>query len=411
MTISQGIELGPISLPIFRMLLLVGIVRVCIKQERLEHGFNSMDKLICVFGIWIVFASFFHTGGIGSGPVYVSGLVFNLLTSYFLIRIWCTDLREVSDLIAIVAFLLLPIACEMLLEKVTKVNQFSVFGGVPHGVTLREGKYRAQGPFGHPILGGTVGAVCVPLFLGIWKRYRVAALVGIGSGICITIASASSGPIMSLFAGTFAVIMWRFRSLTWLARIGAVAAYFGFQLMSGQPGYYVMSRIDISGGSTGYFRARLIESAFQHFDEWWLFGTDFTRHWMPTGVTYSPDHTDITNYYLGFGVTAGFFAIVLLIAILIVSFRWVGVVCRAHVDESPSDAFMIWCLGAGMFAHAATSVSVSYFDQSLIFFWMNLAVIGSMYSGHLAQEGFEAEADGEVEGEPSSPSRVMFSAV
>lgn len=41
---------------------------------------------------------------------------------------------------------------------------------------------------------------------------------------------------------------------------------------------------------------------------------------------------------------------------------------------------MIWCLGAGLFAHAVTSLSVSYTDQSMMFFWLNIGVISSMYS-------------------------------
>lgn len=391
MTMGQGINLGGISLPIYRMLLLTGVLRVLVKGERLEGELNTIDKLIMWWGGWVFFASFFHEWSPGSGPVYAAGYIFNLVTIYFLMRIWCTDLHEVTGVIVLLAFLLAPIALEMITEKIVKINQFSVFGGVPHDVAIREGKYRAQGPFRHPILAGTVGATCVPLFIGILKRHRLAGMVGIASGVCMTLASASSGPVMSGLAGMFAVFMWRLRNLTKLARISAVVAYFALAIATGEPGYYVMKRIDISGGSTGYHRARLIESAIDHLGEWWLFGTDYTRHWMATGVSFSPNHADITNYYLVFGVTAGLVAMFLVIAALITAFRWVGVVYRAHFDDSPSDSYLIWCLGAGLFAHATTSVSVSYFDQSLVFFWMNVAVIGSMYSGHLAGKGFELE--------------------
>ena len=394
MTMGQGLNLGGISFPIFRMLLLVGIARAVSKGEQLVGGWNAIDKLVCCWTAWVIFASFFHEGGEGSGPVYAIGYTLNIAAVYFLIRVWCADLQEVTHVIIILAILLAPIALEMVSEKITKINQFSIFGGVPHEVAYREGKFRAQGPFRHPILAGTVGANCIPLFIGIWKRHRIAAIVGLASAVCMTIASASSGPVMSAMAGFFAVCMWKFRQFTNLARIAAVTGYFTFGIITGEPGYYIMKRIDVSGGSTGYHRARLIESAFEKVDEWWLFGTDYTRHWMATGVSFSPNHADITNYYLGFGVTAGFLAIVLVIMMLLKAFKWVGVVYRAHYDESPSDSFMIWCLGAGLFAHATTSVSVAYFDQSLIFFWMNVAVIASMYSGHLAGKGFEIEEKG-----------------
>lgn len=403
MTMGQGINLGSISLPIYRMLLLVGLVRVLVKGERLAGELNTIDKLVMGWAGWTVFASFFHEGGPGSGPVYAAGYAFNLIAVYFLIRIWCTDLHEVTGVLVLLAFLLAPIAIEMVSEKFLKINQFSVFGGVPHEVAIREGKYRAQGPFRHPILAGTVGATCIPLFIGIWKRHRFAGMVGVASGVCMTLASASSGPAMSAMAGVFAVVMWRFRNLTKLARYAAIAAYFGLAIVTGEPGYYVMKRIDISGGSTGYHRARLIESAFEHFGEWWLFGTDYTRHWMATGVSFSPNHADITNYYLVFGVTGGLVAMLLVIALLLVAFKWVGVVYRSHFDDSPKDSYMIWCLGAGLFAHATTSISVSYFDQSLVFFWMNVAVISSMYAGHLAGEGFETDESEEAEHHETRP--------
>jgi hypothetical protein len=402
MTMGQGVEVGPISLPIYRMLLLVGLVRVMVKGERISGDFNTIDKLILWWAAWIVFAGLFHEGGPGSGPIYAAGYAFNLIAVYFLIRIWCTNLTDVTGIIVVTAFLLAPIAAEMVVEKIVKINQFSVFGGVPHDVVIREGKYRAQGPFRHPILAGTVGAVCLPLFMGIWSKNRIAGSVGLASGIFMTLASASSGPVMSAMAGIGAVIMWKFRNLTRLARFAAVAAYFALAIVTGEPGYYVMKRIDISGGSTGYHRARLIESAIDHLDEWWLFGTDFTRHWMATGVSFSPNHADITNYYLVFGVTGGLVAMFLVIAILIIAFRWVGIVYRERFDAAPSDAFMIWCLGAGLFAHATTSVSVSYFDQSLVFFWMNVAIISSMYSGYLNGDQSETE-EPDVEEEDGVP--------
>jgi hypothetical protein len=398
MTMGQGIEIGAFSLPIYRMLLLVGLIRVLIKGEKIENFGNTVDKLIFFLMGWIILASFFHDGVLASGPVYVSGVIFNFALVYFLIRAWCRDVSEVSGVIVIIAFILAPIAVEMVMERVTKTNKFAVFGGLPHEVSFREGKYRAQGPFRHPILAGTVGAVCVPLFIGIWQKNRIASVVGLLSGLCITIASASSGPMMSMFAGIFAVFMWRHRHLTNHLRWSAVVLYFAFQLYTGRPGYYLMTRIDLTGGSTGWHRARLMESAFEKIDEWWLFGTDLTRHWMPTGVSFSPYHTDITNYYLAFGVIAGLPAMLAVVAILVICFCWVGRSVRLFEDSDNQELFVVWCLGAGLFAHAATSISVSYFDQSLVFFWMNVAIISSMYSAFKSMDSNSANDELLLEG-------------
>lgn len=401
MTMGQGIEIGAFSLPIYRMLLSVGLIRMVVKGEMISDFGNAADRLILLLMGWIMLASLFHNGEQGSGLVYASGLVFNFGSVYFLIRSWCRDVQEVVGVIVIVAFILALIAMEMLLEKVAKVNHFAMFGGVPHEVMFREGKYRAQGPFLHPILAGTVGAACIPLFIGIWNKCRAASIIGIGSGFCITVTSASSGPLMSMLVGIFAVIIWRYRHLTSRARWAAVALYISFQLYSGQPGYYLLSRIDLTGGSTGWHRARLIESAILFLDEWWLFGTDVTRHWMPTGVSHSPYHTDITNYYLAFGVVAGLPALLAVVAIIVICFRWIGKTSKILDDMEDQDAFVVWCLGAGLFAHAATSVSVSYFDQSLVFIWMNIAIISSIHGAVETwnlESNYNESSDGE-EGE------------
>ena len=111
----------------------------------------------------------------------------------------------------------------------------------------------------------------------------------------------------------------------------------------------------------------------------WAFGTDYTRSWMPTGVTFSEDHTDITNYFLAFGVMGGILAVLLLAAMCWVSFKWVGnIIDSIPEDDENGDRFMVWCMGASLFSHVATSISVAYYDQSVFFFWFSIATISSL---------------------------------
>ncbi len=380
MTLGQGIEIATIRLPVYRMMLLVGLLRVIIKGESLPGGLNLVDKLVIGWSCWGIFASLFHDPE-RAGIISACGNVFNLTMIYFLIRIWCTDLDEVRDIVIFVAFLLVPIAIEMVMEKVTGKNLFSVLGGVPENVVMREGKLRAQGPFLHAILAGTVGATCVPLFIGLLSKYRMGAIVGIIAGVGMTFASASSGPVMSLLFGLGAVMLWRFRKHLHKMRIAAILTYLVLMVTMKQPPYYLISRIDISGGSTGWHRSFLIEQTFNHLSEWWLFGTDHTRDWMPMqGIASDPQHTDITNYYIGFGVFAGLPSMLAVIAILLIAFSWVGRILSSWGDINPQRNFMIFCFGASLFSHAATSISVAYFDQSMLFFWLTVAVISSTYS-------------------------------
>jgi hypothetical protein len=404
MTLGQGIEVATISLPVYRMMLLVGLIRVVLRGETLIGGFNLIDKLVVGWSCWAIFASLFHDPE-RAGVISACGNVFNLSMIYFLIRIWCTDLDEVRDIIIFVAFLLVPIALEMVMEKVTGRNLFSVLGGVPENVAMREGKLRAQGPFLHAILAGTVGATCVPLFIGLLSKYRIAAIVGIVAGVVMTFASASSGPVMSLLAGMGAVILWRYRKHLHKLRIAAVTTYLVLMVVMKQPPYYLISRIDISGGSTGWHRSFLIEQTFNHLSEWWLFGTDITRHWMPMqGIASDPQHTDITNYYIGFGVFAGLPSMLVIIAILLIAFSWVGRILTSWGDINPQRNFMIFCFGASLFSHAATSISVAYFDQSMLFFWLTVAVISSTHAIALSspEQAMISVGDDPALGESSS---------
>lgn len=391
MTLGQGIEIGGISLPVYRMLLLVGVIRVVIRGEGIRGGFNAVDKMMMAWGAWMMFASFFHDPE-RSGPITIAGQVFNLTLIYFLVRIWCSDLEEVSHVIVIVALLLVPIAIEMVMEKVSGKNLFSVFGGVPEDTLRREGKLRAQGPFRHPILAGTVGATCIPLFVGIMARYRMAAITGIVAGVVMVLASASSGPVMSFIFGIAGLACWRYRHLLPKFKIAAVIMYLALMVVMERPPYYLISKIDISGGSTGWHRSFLIENTIKYFPEWWMFGTDYTRHWMPLqGIAHDPHHTDITNYYIGFGVSGGLIAMLLVIGMLLVCFRWVGQLSEWFRARGSNDDFLIWCFGASLFAHAATSISVAYFDQSMLFFWLTVAVISSVRSCNSAEESSTAD--------------------
>ena len=160
-------------------------------------------------------------------------------------------------------------------------------------------------------------------------------------------------------------------------RWGLVLAYIGLDLVMKAPAYYILARIDIAGGSTGYHRAALIEAALKHLDEWWLGGTDYTRHWMPTGVSWSPNHTDITNHYLQLGVVGGLPLTLLFIALLWTGFVYVGKSLDAMANENSELRFFVWATGASLFAHTATSISVSYFDQSFVFLYLILAIIGT----------------------------------
>jgi hypothetical protein len=379
MTIGQGIEIGSFHFNVIRMLVLSGMLRVLIRRERLAGDMNGLDWLMLAWAAWAMISSVFHKDP-SVALVYRLGLIYDSLGIYFLLRIFCQSLDDVKNLCYFVAILLIPVAIEMIYEKAAFNNLFSFLGGVPDIPQIREGKIRAFGPFTHPILAGTVGAVCLPLVICLWRQHRKMAIVGIVACLSMIIASASSGPLMSAMAAIAALFMWRYRHRTRLARWLAIIGYILLDIIMKDPAYYVMARIDLTGGSGGWHRAALIESAFRHLHEWWLGGTDYTRHWMGSGVSWSPDHTDITNYYLHMGVIGGLPLMLLFIAILFKGFCFVGQAQRRSSELSVESRFMFWALGSALFTHTVTSISVSYFDQSFLFIYLTLAAIGCAHA-------------------------------
>ena len=142
----------------------------------------------------------------------------------------------------------------------------------------------------------------------------------------------------------------------------------------------MISRIDLTGSSTGWHREALIGAAINHFDEWWIAGTDYTRHWMPTGILANQNHTDITNVYIMMGVVGGLPLMLLFIAVLTSAFVAIGRTLRLMADSPPRDQFVVWTLGAILFGHAVTFVSVNYFDQTVILDYLALAAVSSLYA-------------------------------
>jgi hypothetical protein len=101
---------------------------------------------------------------------------------------------------------------------------------------------------------------------------------------------------------------------------------------------------------------------------------------MATGILNSQNNADIVNYYIAMGVMGGLLLMLLFIGILLAAFAAVGKVMDAK--RSFDQRFLAWALGCALFGHVVTFMSVSYFDQTLLFLYLLLASIGSLYAAH-----------------------------
>ena len=379
MTNAQSIDVGPFHFTVLRVLLLLGIIRSKTRKEQLAGGLIGMDRVMLIWAAWFLCSSIFHKP-FGEALVTRLGVCYNAMGIYFLIRTFCGGPEDLIQIIKIIAIILAPVALEMANEKLTSRDMFGYFGGVPVEILIRDDKLRAQGPFGHPILAGTVGGLCVPLMLGIWSQHRRVATIGLIACIIMILASASSGPIMTAVFSIAAMILWRWRWIIRYMKIGAVIIYILCNIVMTRPAYYLLEKIDLTGSSAGYHRAAIIEAGIGHLGEWWLGGSDFTRHWMPYGVSFSPNHVDITNHYLFYGVDGGFPLMFIFMCAVWLGFRYVAQTLQLRANAPIEEQYLIWSTGALLFGHACTMVSVAYFDQSVMFLYLSLAVIASIYA-------------------------------
>jgi hypothetical protein len=188
----------------------------------------------------------------------------------------------------------------------------------------------------------------------------------VSAAACVVtiVCSGSSGPIMTFLSGIFGICVWRWRQSVRRIRTLIILGCVALHLVMNAPVWYLMARIDLAGGSTGWHRAELITAALSHFGEWWLVGTDYTRHWIAYGVHWSEYHIDITNHYIAMGVNGGLPLMLCFITILWKAFQTLGRGMKPLRSVGDPDEFTLWCVGAVLFAHCFTFLSISYFDQN-----------------------------------------------
>lgn len=411
LTKGPGLDIGGVMLHPYRLLLLAGGMRVLFRREISELKAVLVDKLILAAVAWLLFAQLFHEQGEGSGIVYSFGVGFEMLASYFLIRIWCRNLEDIETLVTPLSLMLVPIAFSMLAEKSLQTNLMGIFGG-GEWVNIREGVIRSRGAFAHAILAGSFAAACFPIVVSGWNRNKTISIIGGLSVTSMVITCHSSGPLVS-FAITCAIIAcWRYRHYAKHAFWFAIFGYLAIDLISNRPGYHaIVTRLDLTGSSTAYYRCLLIDTAVEHFNEWWLVGTDFTAHWVQPGVgsiILGGKHMDITNMYIGAGVGGGILAVVLLFTVIAASVRS-AVILSKDEETVPSDGarFSIWCFGAALGSMGISGLSTSFFDQSGAFIWIFAAMISSSLEGFQAARSFDHTASEESQDFEMMPERRM----
>jgi hypothetical protein len=386
---GQQIVVGGVHIFVFRIVILFTWIRMCGTKlsssgKTLTGQWTSVDTAFTCWAFVKTVAFLLLYWQVGA-VVNQLGFLWDVFGGYFLLRYLIQDeeavLRVVKTLAAISGILALCI----LNEKFRGQDIFGYLGGVPIVPEFRDGAIRPTGPFGHPLLAGTFAATLLPLFVWLWTGGKAKALgfVGLLSSTIMTLAAASSTPLMAYAAAILGICFWPIRKKMRIIRWGLVIALITLHLVMKAPVWFIITHIDIIGASSGYHRAELIDQFIRHFWDWWLVGTK-------DNATWGWDMFDLSNQYVAEGVTGGLLGLAFFIALISRGFGLLGD-ARKVVDGDSKQEWLIWLLGTALFAHCVGFFGVSYWDQTEVAWFALFAVICAVTRAAVAQPAKETE--------------------
>jgi hypothetical protein len=150
----------------------------------------------------------------------------------------------------------------------------------------------------------------------------------------------------------------------------------GLNAVMKAPVWFLIARIDLTGSSSSYHRAELVDAFIRHFRDWWLIGTSSNADW-------GWDMWDVQNQYVNVGESGGLLALVFLILVISRSYGRLGD-ARKLVDGDRHKEWIIWFLGCSLFAEMVGFFGVNLFDQSHMGWFLLIAMICGVTSPILA---------------------------
>jgi hypothetical protein len=377
--IDQVLVIAGMHFPMLRVLVLFGIIRllrekIFLRRQIFSGGVNKIDLSVVLFAIFTAIAGILLFRESGEA-IFQLGNIYTIFGVYFLLRFLLRSREDVVLMVRTLAYIAMVIALVMSWEIVTGHNPYALLGGARSSfyarLMERDDRFRALGCFGHPILAGTFGATMVPLFVLLWRegrKHRSLAIAGIVAATVITLTSNSSTPVMAYAAGVLALLMWPLRNSMRIIRWGIVITIVSLHIVMKAPVWHLISRIDISGGSSSYHRYMLIDQCIRHFGDWWLIGVKSTSDW-------GWDMWDTANQYVSVCDSSGLLTFLLFLATIVYGFKYLGNARRIAPDRKTK--LFLWALGSALFAHVIAFIGISYWDQTQVLWYGLLAAISA----------------------------------
>ena len=376
-----AVTIGTIDITVGRIIIAVLLCK-CLANTKLRNNFkwNSLDTWVflyisvcvivpCISSLTYTFEQLLENR---------SGFLMDSMFIYIVARLCMYNRLSMIALIKWVAFASIPLALLGVIETTTGWQPFiSLQDLAPWGHSRvfepRLGFYRAVGPFPQPILFGSFFAMLLPLVYYLRKlpnysrllAYFLTGVVFIGA-----LSSMSSGPIVSVMLVIFCLLMERFKALVKPMVFGFIIFIIFVEIASNRPFYHVFLSYMNPVGGAAWHRGKIIDSAIQTFNEWWLVGyRGVEPGWMKIGWT------DVTCMFILNGIQYGIMGIVSYCGILICGIRDMA---RLHnFSDDPILKSWAWALGSVLLVILVASLGSNIRGQVQMLFYVVVGITGS----------------------------------
>jgi hypothetical protein len=223
--------------------------------------------------------------------------------------------------------------------------------------------------YSHPILAGLFWALLMPYFGAFIKqrgKIKFFPLLAIVCAAVTIILSGSSTPIAAAGVAFIGGCLFLLRKHIRLIRWGVFLFLVALQLVMARGAAHVLSRINIIGGSTGYYRFKLIDQFISHWKEWFWSGSSKGTS------TWEVQMYDIVNYYVNLGFSGGIWLILLITWVFVRAYKNVGESMRNAPDTE--SKLIAWATGVAVAVHMIAFMVVSYYGQIDMMWYFSLAM-------------------------------------
>ncbi len=389
LTQAAAIDVLGFNMFAVRFLELAGFIRVMARREFSFSNLNELDRLFLFLYAYTTIVFLLRSN---EGQVYAIGVAVDAALCYFIFRGLVADIDDFRWFLGALIVLLIPYVYLLFIEMRTAQNPFSLLGGPVIVEQLRKGRVRCHGSFRNSDLLGTLGASFLPLYLALTmgRKDRKWGLIGIALCLAIVFFSNSGGPIAAAAVAVAGWLLWPMRKKMRVFRRGLVSMLVALALVMKAPIWFLPGKISDFTGGDGYHRSKLIDMAIKTLREWWLWGMSIaqTADWFPY-INKGTGAADITNQYVAFGLTGGLMAMVLFIWLLVKCYENLGKalnIVRANSTAPAETEFLLWGLGVMLAVHIANWFGITYFDQTYVLWFMQLAAIVNI--SHICCESY-----------------------